>query len=107
MTWTPADSGEAGSPRPLTESLDRVARALGVPRGDALAVVFDQWAEIVGDEMARHSRPLSLTRGTLLVAADHPARASALRFQGEGLLRQVELVAGEGIVSRVEVRVRR
>jgi predicted nucleic acid-binding Zn ribbon protein len=107
MTWRPAPGGDLGSPRRLGKSLDRVARALGVPRGNALALVFEQWADIVGTELASHSRPVSLAEGTLLVATDHPARASELRFRGQGLVRQIELVAGEGIVSRVEVRVRR
>lgn len=93
-------------PKPISESLDRVAQGLGAPPATALRAVFNQWATVVGDDLAQHSRPLSLVGGTLVVAVDHPAWATSLRYVGDALLARLDEKAGPGVVTRVDVRVR-
>jgi predicted nucleic acid-binding Zn ribbon protein len=111
-TWRPLrrrnlDAWEAVEPRPVRESLDRIAARLGAPGTDVLGAVFGQWESTVGATVAAHSRPLSLTRGTLVVAVDDPAWATQLRFLGATILERLEALVGGGMVERIEVRVRR
>ncbi len=39
------------------------------------------WAEIAGEEVARHCRPAALSDGILVIHVDHPAWATQLTFQ--------------------------
>jgi len=94
-------------PRPLKASLDQVARSLGGPDSRSLSGVFGHWADIVGPQLAAHARPLSLSSGVLLVAVTEPAWATELRYLEGELLGRFSEVLGDGVVERVEVRLRR
>jgi predicted nucleic acid-binding Zn ribbon protein len=71
-----------------------------------LASVFSRWEEVVGPGAAAHCRPLSLVRGTLVVAVDEPGWATELRYGSAILLARLAEVVGDGVARRVEVRVR-
>ncbi len=100
--------GESGhDPRPVAESLDRVSRSLGGPPATVLARLFSSWTELVGEAVAAHARPRALRRGVLVLAVDEPAWATQLRWLEARLLERVGEVAGEGVVTAIEVRVER
>ncbi|HEX4979843.1 MAG TPA: DUF721 domain-containing protein [Acidimicrobiales bacterium] len=92
-------------PRRLRDSLDDVARRLGAPAAAPLGAVFERWVEAVGETIAAHATPLSLVDGVLAVAVDDPAWAAQLGFLADSLVEKVAQVAGEGVVSRLELRV--
>jgi len=98
----PVDDG----PQPVGASLDRLARSIGMAGPGPLRGVFGRWAEVVGEQVAAHARPVSLRDGTLVVAVDQPGWATQLRFLETDLVRRLAEVAGDGVVARVEVRVR-
>jgi predicted nucleic acid-binding Zn ribbon protein len=100
----PPDRG----PRPVRESLDRLAAGLGGGRGDSasLAALFTRWEEAVGGDVAAHARPLSLRDGRLVVGADDPAWAAQLRWLEAHLLRRLGDLLGPDVVTAVDVRVR-
>jgi predicted nucleic acid-binding Zn ribbon protein len=97
---------DAGEPRPLAESLDRVARSLGGPGAAALGAVFAKWDDIVGPVVADHSWPISLTRGVLVIGVEEPIWHTQLTFLQVDILERLSAVAGPGAVSCVDVRVR-
>jgi len=72
----------------------------------SLRNVFGYWADVVGEQIAAHARPVSLRDGTLVVAVDQPGWATQLRFLEADLVKRLSEVAGDGVVARVEVRVR-
>jgi predicted nucleic acid-binding Zn ribbon protein len=90
----------------VRESLDRLVRGLGGESVDTVGGVFGRWAEIVGDNVAAHTRPLSLRGGALHVGVDDPAWAPELRFQEARILARLVEVLGPVEVTRIEVRVR-
>jgi predicted nucleic acid-binding Zn ribbon protein len=104
--WRPLPEPGDSDPRPVSESLDGMARRLGGAKASVLNVVFARWEEIVGPSVAAHAEPLSLRDGVLTLGTDQPGWATQLRFLAPDLLRRVAAVAGEGAVDRVEVRVR-
>lgn len=75
------------------------------PGAGSLSAVFTRWEEIAGPAVARHVRPVRLSGGVLVVAADHPAWATQVRSLGAGLLAKVGEVSGE-LPERLEVTVR-
>jgi len=94
-------------PRSIKASLDQVARSLGGPDAGSLSSVFGHWADVVGPDLAAHARPLSLASGVLVVGVNEPAWATQLRYLESELVGRFREVLGDGVVDRVEVRVRR
>ena len=115
MTWQPLprghedgrDGGEERGPRLVRESLDQFARRLGAPQAAAVGAVFAGWEDAVGPTVAAHCRPVSLRNGVLTVSVEQPAWATQLRYLAADVIRRLEEVAGTGLVTRLEVRVRR
>lgn len=92
-------------PTRIGEVLDRTLRRMGAPGSDALTVVFDEWASVVGADAASGSRPVSLSEGRLVVVARDPAWASQLRWSVPTILERIEARLGAGVVGDVVVRV--
>ncbi len=106
MIWRPGDHRAPKPPRPVGESLDRVTQGLGGPPGSTLASLFDGWADLVGVQIASHTRPLSLLRGVLSIGVDDPGWATQLSYLETELLARIAAGLGDGHVSRIQVRVR-
>jgi predicted nucleic acid-binding Zn ribbon protein len=66
--------------------------------------VFGRWAEIVGPDLAAHTKPDTLADGELTVTADSTAWATQLRLLAAQLVRRLNAELGDGSVRRVKVR---
>jgi predicted nucleic acid-binding Zn ribbon protein len=94
-------------PASIGDALEAVLRGLGTPGVQASLTVFGAWDDLVGDEVAAHARPVSLDAGCLLVAVDAPVWATKVRYSQSSLLRRCAESLGEGVVTRLEVTVKR
>lgn len=101
----PDDRDWRTAPRPVKEGLDGVARRLGAPEASALSAVFSRWEEAVGRSVAANARPVRLSEGVLTVAVTHPGWATELRYLSGDVVRRVSEVAGDGVVTAIEIRV--
>ena len=100
--------GGGGEPLRLSESLGAVAHRLGVGDAPVVGRVFARWAELVGEGVAAHVRPLRVDGDTLVVAVDHPAWAAQLRHIGPDILARVaDGYEADGAPTRLQVKVRR
>ena len=70
----------------------------------AMGSVFGRWAEIVGADLAAHTRPDSFADGELAVTADSTAWATQVRLLAPVLVRRLNAELGDGSVRRVKVR---
>jgi predicted nucleic acid-binding Zn ribbon protein len=93
-------------PRPISDGLDRVLRGLGNPGVAAVRTVFSEWETLVGAETAAHAKPVSLDGHCLLVVVDESGWATRFRYENAGLLKRFAAELGEGVVTRIDVRVR-
>jgi predicted nucleic acid-binding Zn ribbon protein len=89
------------------DTLDRVLGRLGAPPRAGVEVVFDQWDEVVGAQMAARTRPVSIDGETLVVACDDPALTTHVRFLEPQLVARLAELSGARLITRVEVRVAR
>jgi predicted nucleic acid-binding Zn ribbon protein len=107
--------GDSGSSRPpgrerredpqsLTSALDGLIGDQGWARKAATGSVFGRWAEIVGPDLAAHTKPDTLADGELTVTADSTAWATQLRLLAAQLVRRLNAELGDGSVRRVKVR---
>jgi predicted nucleic acid-binding Zn ribbon protein len=67
----------------------------------AQARVFEDWAGLVGADIAAHCTPVSLTDGELRVAAETTAWATQLRLLGSKMLAKLAAELGPTIVHKV------
>jgi predicted nucleic acid-binding Zn ribbon protein len=70
----------------------------------AIGSVFGRWAEIVGPDLAAHTRPDTFADGELAVTADSTAWATQVRLLAPQLVRRLAAELGDGTVRRVKVR---
>jgi predicted nucleic acid-binding Zn ribbon protein len=115
---TPGERGAAGDPgsprpgrrerrddpQPLTAALDGLIGDHGWALKAATGSLFGRWAEIVGADLAAHTKPETLTDGELIVTADSTAWATQLRLLAGQLVRRLNVELGDGAVRRVKVR---
>lgn len=93
-------------PQPISYGIERLLRSLRGGDRRATVTVFSRWADLVGDGVAAHVRPLKLDQGTLIVEVDDPAWATQMKFLEEDLLKRLR-ESGDMSVQRLNVRVRR
>jgi predicted nucleic acid-binding Zn ribbon protein len=91
-------------PQPLTAALDGLIGDQGWAQRAATGSVFGRWAQIVGPDLAAHTKPETLSDGELTVAADSTAWATQLRLLAAQLIRRLNAELGDGSVRRVKVR---
>jgi predicted nucleic acid-binding Zn ribbon protein len=91
-------------PQPLGATINNLLAAEGWGLAVATGSVFGRWAEIVGSDLAAHTRPESLADGELTVTADSTAWATQVRLLAAQLVRRLNTELGDGAVRRVRVR---
>lgn len=105
------EPGPAGSrrrrgddPQPLGEAIRKLLAERGWQQQAAVGSALGRWAEIVGPELAAHTRAEGLTDGELVVVADSTAWATQLRLLASTLVRRLNTELGDNTVKRVKVR---
>jgi predicted nucleic acid-binding Zn ribbon protein len=105
-------AGQGGRPRrPRRDDPQSLTLAIRGLIGDqgwqaeaAMGSVFGRWPQIVGADLAAHTRPDRFTDGELLVIADSTAWATQVRLLAGTLVRRLNSELGEGTVTKVKVR---
>jgi predicted nucleic acid-binding Zn ribbon protein len=113
-TAAPGSPGLAGAgtdrrerrddPQRLTSAIDGLISEQGWEQAAATGALFGHWAQIVGPELAGHTRPETLADGELIVTADSTAWATQLRLLAGQLVHRLNVELGDGAVRRVKVR---
>jgi predicted nucleic acid-binding Zn ribbon protein len=91
-------------PQPLDTAIQGLLHDQGWQAAAAVGSVFGRWAQIVGADLAAHTRPDRLTDGELLVIADSTAWATQVRLLAGTLIRRLNGELGSGTVTKVRVR---
>jgi hypothetical protein len=91
-------------PAPLNAAIGGLVADAGWDLAVATGSVFGRWAEIVGPDLAAHTKPEALTDCELTVTADSTAWATQLRLLAGQLVHRLNVELGDGSVKRVHVR---
>lgn len=91
-------------PEALHAAIAGLIDARGWRLAAATGSVFGRWEQIVGPELAAHTRPDGLADGELTVTADSTAWATQVRLLAAALVRRINTELGDGAVKRVKVR---
>jgi hypothetical protein len=90
---------------PLTSILDDIAQRLGLSVRLLEHRLQRQWAVIVGEHVAAHTRPESIRFKKLYVIADSSVWVQQLTFLKPSLLESINTAAGSPIVTDIVLRV--
>jgi len=91
-------------PQSLASTIGGLLDARGWQQRAAMGSAFGRWAEIVGPDLAAHTKPNSFADGELTVTADSTAWATQVRLLAPVLVRRLNAELGDGSVRRVKVR---
>ena len=91
-------------PQPLAAAIGGLLSDQGWKEHAAVGSVFSNWAQIVGPDLAAHTRPDGFTDGELVIAADSTAWATQVRLLSSMLVGRLNSELGAGTVRRVKVR---
>lgn len=91
-------------PQPLGTAIQGLLNDQGWQAAAKVGSVFGRWPEIVGAEMAAHTKPDRLDGGELVVIADSTAWATQVRWLARDLIRALNAELGSGTVATVKIR---
>lgn len=91
-------------PQQLSAALGGLLSARGWRQRAAVGAVFGGWPELVGPQLAAHTRPESFDAGELTVTADSAAWATQVRLMAPQLLKRLAEELGHGAVRVIRVR---
>ena len=83
--------------------LQRLMKQRGWEKPKAEATVFGAWEKVVGEDIAKHSRPVKLDDGVLTVEAESTAWATQLRMLAASLLRNIASEVGHNVVTKLNI----
>jgi predicted nucleic acid-binding Zn ribbon protein len=91
-------------PQRLTAAISGLIDDQGWRLAAAAGSMFGRWDEIVGPELAAHTKPEGFADGELTITADSTAWATQVRLLAGTLVRRLNTELGDGAVQRVKVR---
>lgn len=91
-------------PSPLGDLIGRLLQRHGLEDLGTWNRIRDEWEDVAPAPWNRHSRPMALTRGTLVVEASNPSAVSLLRYAVASLQATLAARYGEGTVRQITVR---
>jgi predicted nucleic acid-binding Zn ribbon protein len=98
------DGRDGRDPSSLGDQLDRLLLDRGWNVDVAVGSVMGRWPQIVGTEVAAHSKPVTFSDGVLIVRADSTAWATQLRMMSSSILGRLETEIGKDAVTELRVQ---
>jgi predicted nucleic acid-binding Zn ribbon protein len=83
--------------------LERLMKQRGWQKPAAEAKVFGAWEKVVGEDIAKHSRPIKLDAGVLTVEAESTAWATQLRMLAGKLIKSIAAEVGHNVVTKLNI----
>jgi predicted nucleic acid-binding Zn ribbon protein len=90
-------------PQPLGAVLGEYVEDQGWSAPLAAARVFAEWPLLVGEDIARHCRPVTLHDGELRISAESTAWATQLRLLSASLLARLVAELGPDVVRKLHI----
>ncbi len=90
--------------RSIGAALPKTLTSLGITRRTREAQALWLWPQVVGEHLARETKALKLTGGTLLVTASSPALAHQLHLERTLLIDRLNERIGARAVREIRFR---
>ena len=97
-------SAKREGPLPVSRLIEGALRQFGLHDRLEERAALLRWREIVGDEIAEHSRAVDLVDGILVLEADHGAWRQELTMLVPMIIQKFNAMFGEGTVTDIQWR---
>jgi len=92
-------------PQALSDVLKKVVEDLSQAKRKDIFTICSGWASVVGRELARHTRPAALKKGTLTVFVDDSAWFYQANLQKAEFLAALKKKVGKGKIQKILLRI--
>lgn len=92
-----------GDPKPVGDLLRTLVAGRGWSEHMLFGRLLEEWATVVGADVAARSTPVGLRAGVLSIRADGAAWATELTLLGRSIVEKVDSYLGGGVVREVRV----
>jgi len=93
-------------PQPISELIPHVVAKLGLSQRLKESQILNNWSELVGEVVAKHSRPMTLDKGYLTVNVDSSPWLNELQRYSKGMiLDKLKQKLGKKIIKDIRFRV--
>ncbi|KPK56987.1 MAG: hypothetical protein AMS21_12070 [Gemmatimonas sp. SG8_38_2] len=96
--------GRGGSPERVGTLVEGLLRSQGLAEGVERALVFPEWAELVGPQIAQVATPVGFDRATLFVEVRSSAWLMELEMMERRILAQLNARRRRGKYERIVFR---
>jgi len=97
-------SAKREGPLPVSRLIEGALRQYGLHDRLEERAALLRWREIVGDDIAGHSRAVDLENGVLVLEADHGAWRQELTMLVPMIIQKFNAMFGEGTVTEIRWR---
>ena len=96
--------GDKTGPQPVSGILKTVLRQCGLEQRLEQREPLDAWKDVVGEEIAQHSKAVDIKEGVLILEADHGAWRQELTLLLPMIINKFNALYGEGTVTDIQWR---
>lgn len=97
------DKNRLKSAKPISGILKKIISSFGLTRNYNGWMVVSNWDEIVGKEIAEHTRATKFDEGCLYVAVDDAAWRQQLSMSLESILTKIQSLPYGGSVKKIRL----
>ena len=97
------DRSKKEDPEKLSNILSDLVTTRDWKKGIAEGTLFTKWREIVGNEIAAHSNPITLYEGKLTIQTSSTAWSTQLRLMNDDLLRKIQQSSPGAVVEELQI----
>lgn len=94
---------DLNEPQKINNILNELVETRDWKKGIAEGNIFSEWREIVGNEIADHSNPITLFEGKLTIQTSSTAWSTQLRLMNDDLLRKIQQSSPGAVVEELQI----
>ncbi|HAV43558.1 TPA: hypothetical protein DCX15_06050 [bacterium] len=85
--------------------LERTIKNLGLEHQIEKEMIFQVWKDVVGEEINKHTKPLSLQKKMLVVEVDSPTWNNELNLQKKGIKKKINQIIGKNVIKDIYLKI--
>jgi len=106
MTWEPLHSKEK-QPKKLNTLLDTLMYKLAGTSTNEMDQIFKNWEQIIGEKLAKYTRPTHIKNNCLHIQVDDSAIAKELQWRNENIIGEINTILPNISIKETKIRLKK
>lgn len=94
-----------GKPEPISSLLQGIVENISRAKKNDINTIVNEWSNITGREIFRHTKPVSLKQGNLLVNVDESAWLYQVSFMKNDIVTALNKKLGQNKIKNIRFRI--